>query len=120
MVNLMQIDMLQLSVLTTQMDNVCLQTTLLMGIAVLMWSGEILHQFVEDDNEVCIWKQTVSLFFGHIFFYCIASCISFGVLILISMLYIKVGAQRAALTVSTGASVAITHAHCTNAPPPKP
>jgi len=110
-VNLMQIDMMQLSVQQTQMDNICLQATLLMGFALGMWSGETLHQFVEDESELCIWKHPFAVILGHLFFYCVATCISCGVLIVTNVSYIKQAAQRAALTVSTGAAVAVTHTH---------
>ena len=41
-VHLMQIDMLQLSVLQTQMDNISVQSTLVAGFALAMWAGETL------------------------------------------------------------------------------
>ena len=110
-VDLMQIDMMQLAVLQTQMDNICLQSTLITGFAIGMWAGETLSPFVEDDSQACIWKQSSSLVFGHIFFYCVAVCISCCVIIVTSISYIKQAAQEAALTVSTGAAIALTRHH---------
>ena len=46
-VNLMQIDMLQLNVLQTQLDNVSMQATLIIGFALGMWAGETLDPLLE-------------------------------------------------------------------------
>ena len=99
-VDLMTIDMMQLSVLQTQMDNICLQSTLITGFAIGMWAGETLSPFVEDDSQACIWKHNSSLVFGHIFFYCVAVCISCCVIIVTSISYIKQAAQEARATFS--------------------
>ena len=55
-ISLMQIDMQQLDVLQTQMDNLTMQTTLLIGFGVSMWAGETLVPLVEDFGQLCIYK----------------------------------------------------------------
>jgi len=110
-VDLMQIDMMQLAVLQTQMDNLCIQTTLMVGFAVAMWGGETLLSLVKDDSQGCFWKRTSSLVFAHIFFYLVAVCISCCLIIVTTISYIKQAAQEAALTVSTGAAIALTRKH---------
>ena len=52
-VSLMQVDMLQLGVLQTQMDNLSVQATLLIGFALSMWGGATLKPLLEDDSQIC-------------------------------------------------------------------
>lgn len=110
-VSLMQIDMMQLQVLQTQMDNIMLQSTLVVGFAIGLWGGETLAELVKDTEEICIWKTTASLAFGHLYFYNVAVSISCGVIIVICVSYLKQASQQAALTVNTGAAIAMTRHH---------
>jgi len=111
MVNLMQVDMLQLGVLQTQMDNLSVQATLIIGFALSMWAGETLMPLLEDDSQLCIWKSWYHLFFASVFFIFVAVCISCCLIIVSIVSYIKQAAQEAALIVSTGAAVAVTRQH---------
>ena len=52
-VSLMQVDMLQLGVLQTQMDNLSVQATLPIGFALSMWGGATLKPLLEDDSQIC-------------------------------------------------------------------
>ena len=45
--------MLQLGVLQTQMDNLSVQATLLIGFALSMWGGATLKPLLEDDSQIC-------------------------------------------------------------------
>jgi len=110
-VSLMQVDMLQLGVLQTQMDNLSVQATLLIGFALSMWGGATLKPLLEDDSQICIWKTWYHLAFAAVFFVTIALCISCGGIIVTLVLYIKQAAQESALLVSTGAAVANTRRH---------
>jgi len=110
-VSLMQVDMLQLGVLQTQMDNLSVQATLLIGFALSMWGGATLKPLLEDDSQICIWKTWYHLAFAAVFFVTIALCISCGGIIVSLVLYIKQAAQESALLVSTGAAVANTRRH---------
>jgi hypothetical protein len=111
MVNLMQVDMLQLGVLQTQMDNLSVQATLIIGFALSMWAGETLTPLLEDHSQMCIWKSWYHLLFATIFFMLVALCISCCLIIVSIVSYIKQAAQEAALIVSTGAAVACTRYH---------
>ena len=51
-VNLMQIDMLSLGVLQTQMDNLTMQSTLMIGFAMTMFAGETLNPLVNDQSQM--------------------------------------------------------------------
>lgn len=119
-VSLMQIDMMQLQVLQTQMDNIMLQSTLVVGFAIGLWGGETLAELVKDTEEICIWKTTASLAFGHLYFYNVAVSISCGVIIVICVSYLKQASQQAALTVNTGAAIAMTRHHRECLPPAPP
>ena len=111
LVNLMQVDMLQLSVTQTQLDNLCLQSTLIIGFTLSILSGETLKPLVDDSEQSCIWKSTMALAFGHILFYMIATCIGCCIVNICLISYLKQHSQDAALTVSTGAAAAITRRH---------
>lgn len=111
MVNLMQVDMLQLGVLQTQMDNLSVQATLIIGFALSMWAGETLTPLLEDHSQMCIWKSWYHLVFATLFFMLVAVCISCCLIIVSIVSYIKQAAQEAALIVSTGAAVANTRYH---------
>jgi len=111
MVNLMQVDMLQLGVLQTQMDNLSVQATLIIGFALSMWAGETLTPLLEDHSQMCIWKSWYHLIFATFFFILVAVCISCCLIIVSIVSYIKQAAQEAALIVSTGAAVACTRFH---------
>ena len=111
LVSLMQVDMLQLSVTQTQLDNLCLQSTLIIGFTLSILSGETLKPLVDDSEQSCIWKSTAALAFGHILFYMIATCIGCCIVNICLISYLKQHSQEAALTVSTGAAAAITRRH---------
>ena len=111
LVNLMQVDMLQLSVTQTQLDNLCLQSTLIIGFTLSILSGETLKPLVDDSEQSCIWKSTMALAFGHILFYMIATCVGCCIVSICLISYLKQHSQEAALTVSTGAAAAITRRH---------
>jgi len=111
MVNMMQVDMLQLGVLQTQMDNLQLQATLIIGFALSMWAGETLTPLLEDESQICIWKSWYHLTFATMFFMLVAVCISCCLIIVSIVSFIKQAAQEAALIVSTGAAVACTRHH---------
>lgn len=110
-VQLMQVDMLQLGVLQTQMDNLSVQATLIIGFALSMWAGETLTPLLEDDSQLCIWKSWYHLIFATFFFMLVALCISCCLIIVSMVSYIKQAAQEAALIVSTGAAVSMTRYH---------
>jgi len=111
MVNMMQVDMLQLGVLQTQMDNLQLQATLIIGFAMSMWAGETLSPLLKDESQICVWKSWYHIAFGTMFFMLVALCISCCLIIVSIVSFIKQAAQEAALIVSTGAAVACTRHH---------
>jgi len=108
-VQLMQIDML-LGVQMTQIDNISLQTTLMLGFALGMWAGETLDPLLSDEDVHCVFKPA-SFVFGVLFFIFVAVCISVCVICVTISSYVKQTAQEAALIVSTAAAVAKTRQH---------
>ena len=101
----------ELGVLQTQMDNLSVQATLIIGFALSMWAGETLTPLLEDESQICIWKSWYHLLFATCFFMLVAVCISCCLIIVSIVSYIKQAAQEAALIVSTGAAVACTRYH---------
>lgn len=75
-VNMMQVDMLQLGVLQTQLDNVSLQATLIIGFALAMWSGDIIGPLSDDSSARCLYKTWLHMLLGLLFFMAVAACIS--------------------------------------------
>ena len=110
-VNLMQIDMLALNVLQTQLDNVSMQATLMIGFALGMWGGETLGPLVEDQGTHCIFKSGVHAVVACLFFSAVAVCITSCFISVVFSSYMKQAAQQAALLVATGAAVANTRRH---------
>jgi len=110
-VNLMQIDMLQLNVLQTQLDNVSMQATLIIGFALGMWAGETLDPLLDDVGPHCIYKSSAHMIISFIFFSAVALCITNCFVAVMLASYIKQAAQGAALLVCTGAAVANTQRH---------
>ena len=107
----MQVDMLQLNVLQTQLDNVSMQSTLIIGFALGMWAGETLSPLLEDDGPRCIFKTWLHMLFGLGFFLSVAACISYCFICVLLSSYVKQASQGAALLVSTRAAVANTQRH---------
>uniref|UniRef100_A0A7S3WK79 Uncharacterized protein n=1 Tax=Emiliania huxleyi TaxID=2903 RepID=A0A7S3WK79_EMIHU len=110
-VNLMQIDMMQLSVLQTRMDNITMQSTLTMGFALAMFGGETLLPLVEDEGVVCIYKTWYHRMFAVVFFFTVVVTLSLSLLVVVVTLEVKQLAQEAALLVSTNAAVARARVH---------
>jgi hypothetical protein len=110
-VNLMQIDMLSLGVLQTQMENLTTQSTIIIGFALGMLGGATLFPLVDDQSQVCIYKSWYSQLFAVLFFLSVALCISSCVVLVVITSYVKQATQGAALVVSTGAAVAQTRVH---------
>jgi len=110
-VNLMQIDMLSLGVLQTQMDNLTMQSTLMIGFAMTMFGGETLSPLVNDQSQICVYKTWYHMLFGLIFFMSVTTSTSCGLILVVITSFIKQATQEAALIVSTGAAVAMTRKH---------
>uniref|UniRef100_A0A7S4C3Z4 Uncharacterized protein n=1 Tax=Chrysotila carterae TaxID=13221 RepID=A0A7S4C3Z4_CHRCT len=110
-VNIMQIDMLQLGVLQTQLDNVSMQATLIIGFALGMWAGETLEPLFDDESARCVFKTGQHMVLAVFFFCSVAACISCCFIVVSLSSYVKQASQRAALLVSTGAAVAVTRQH---------
>jgi hypothetical protein len=110
-VNLMQIDMLSLGVLQTQMDNLTMQSTLMIGFAMTMFGGETLNPLVNDQSQICVYKSWYHMLFGLIFFMSVTTSTSCGLILVVITSFIKQATQEAALIVSTGAAVAMTRKH---------
>jgi hypothetical protein len=110
-VNLMQIDMLSLGVLQTQMDNLTMQSTLMIGFAMTMFAGETLNPLVNDQSQMCVYKSWYHMLFGLIFFMSVTTSTSCGLILVVITSFIKQATQEAALIVSTGAAVAMTRKH---------
>ena len=68
----MQIDMLQLNVLQTQLDNVSMQATLIIGFALGMWGGETLDPLTDDEGPHCVFKSWGRSAIAVVFFSAIA------------------------------------------------
>jgi len=110
-VNLMQIDMLSLGVLQTQMDNLTMQSTLMIGFSMSMFGGETLNPLVNDQSQMCVYKSWYHMLFGLIFFMSVTTSVSCGLILVVITSFIKQATQEAALIVSTGAAVAMTRKH---------
>ena len=110
-VNLMQIDMLSLGVLHTQMGNLTMQSTLMIGFAMTMFAGGSSNPLVDDQSQVCVYKSWYHMLFGLIFFMSVTTSTSCGLILVVITSFIKQATQEAALIVSTGAAVAMTRKH---------
>uniref|UniRef100_A0A7S0JD34 Uncharacterized protein n=1 Tax=Calcidiscus leptoporus TaxID=127549 RepID=A0A7S0JD34_9EUKA len=110
-VSVMQIDMLALGVQQTQLDNVSMQATLIIGFALGMWAGETLEPLVDDQGHLCIFKSWTHMLCGVCFFMSVAACISCCFIVVTLASYVKQASQRAALLKSTSAAVANTRRH---------
>ena len=71
-VNIMQIDMMQLSVLETSLDNISMQATLIIGFALGMWAGETLDPLLDDEGVHCIYKSPLHRILALVFFASVA------------------------------------------------
>lgn len=56
-VNMMQLDMLRLQTLQTQIGNVSLQSTLIIGFAVSMLCGDNMVPLMDDQGPRCLFKS---------------------------------------------------------------
>ena len=88
-VNLMQIDMLSLGVLQTQMDNLTMQSTLMIGFAMTMFAGETLNPLVNDQSQMCVYKSWYHMLFGLIFFMSVTTSTSCGLILVVITSFIK-------------------------------
>lgn len=110
-VNLMQIDMLSLGVLHTQMGNLTMQSTLMIGFAMAMFAGGSSNPLVNDQSQICVYKSWYHMLFGLIFFMSVTTSTSCGLILVVITSFLKQATQEAALIVSTGAAVAMTRKH---------
>ena len=110
-VNLMQIDMMQLNVLMTQLDNVSMQAILIIGFALGMWGGETLDPLTDDTGSHCIFKAGPRKLCAMLFFASVGLCITNCFIAVAIAAYVKQAAQAAALLISPQASVANTRRH---------
>lgn len=113
-VAMMQIDMLSLRVLETQMDNLTFQATVLIGFTLVMLGGETMLPLASDSSQVCIYKAWYTMLAAILHFFAIAISLSSGLVLVVVTSYVKQATQGAALVVSTGAAVAQTSAHVQN------
>jgi len=111
LVNLMSIDMMQLNVLQTQLDNVSMQAVLIIGFALSMWGGETLDPLSDDTGPHCIFKTGTRSLVAIIFFASVGLCITHSFIAVVISLFIKQASQASALLVSPGATVANTRRH---------
>ena len=74
-VNMMQLDMLRLSTLQTQLGNVSLQATLIIGFAISMFSGDSMNPLMDDLGPRCLYKTWVHMLLGMCFFLSLSACI---------------------------------------------
>ena len=88
-VNLMQIEMLQLNVLQTQLDNVSMQAILIIGFALSMWGGETLDPLSDDTGPHCIYKTRTRGVVAVIFFASVGFCITHCFIGVVVSLYVK-------------------------------
>jgi len=88
-VNLMQIDMLSLGVLQTQMDNLTMQSTLMIGFAMTMFAGGSSNPLVNDQSQVCVYKSWYHMLFGLIFFMSVTTSTSCGLILVVITSFIK-------------------------------
>ena len=88
-VNLMQIDMLSLGVLQTQMDNLTMQSTLMIGFSMSMFGGESLNPLVNDQSQICVYKTWYHMLFGLIFFMSVTTSVSCGLILVVITSFIK-------------------------------
>jgi len=88
-VNLMQIDMLSLGVLHTQMGNLTMQSTLMIGFAMTMFAGGSSNPLVNDQSQVCVYKSWYHMLFGLIFFMSVTTSTSCGLILVVITSFIK-------------------------------
>mmetsp|Transcript_7504 Transcript_7504/g.24079 ORF Transcript_7504/g.24079 Transcript_7504/m.24079 type:complete len:235 (-) Transcript_7504:383-1087(-) len=107
----MHLDMQQLNVLYTRMDNLTMQATIVIGFALAMWGGETLGPLVEEESEVCIYKSVGHRLFATLFFLSVSVTMSLALAVVVLTSQVKQLAQEAALLVSTQAAVARSRGH---------
>jgi hypothetical protein len=110
-VHMMHIDVQQMTVLQTQLDNLSMQSTLVIGFALAMWGGETLTPLMDDESGRCLFKGWVSKLLGLCFILTVALCVGLCFVVVVLASYLKQAAQGAALMVSTRAAVAQTRVH---------
>ncbi|KAL3907909.1 MAG: hypothetical protein SGPRY_010001 [Prymnesium sp.] len=132
-VNMMQLDMLRLQTLQTQLGNVSMQATLVIGFAIAMLGGDNMVPLMDDEGSRCLYKSWIHMLCGLIFFLSVAGCVSYCFIVVgasslsvrqldVSSIihpplqvtvaaYLKQASQRSALLVSTRAAVANTGMH---------
>ncbi|KAL1526467.1 hypothetical protein AB1Y20_015177 [Prymnesium parvum] len=110
-VNMMQLDMLRLQTLQTQLGNVSMQATLVIGFAIAMLGGDNMTPLMDDVGPRCLYKSWVHKLLGLVFFLSVAGCVSFCFIVVTISAFLKQASQRTALLVSTRAAVANTGVH---------
>ena len=89
LIQVQQVALLQVQVLSTQLDSVSTQATLVIGFSLGMWAGETLVPLTADDSPHCIYKTWWSQLLGACFFMVTALGASFCCIVVGLSCYVK-------------------------------
>lgn len=105
--------MLRLQTLQTQLGNISLQATLIIGFAVSMFSGDTIQPLMDADSQRCLYKSWAHMLLGILFYLSLVACVCYCFIVVTLAAFLKQSSQQSALLVSTRAAVANTQKHIT-------
>ena len=89
MIQIQQVALMQVQVLSTQLDSVSTQATLIIGFSLGLWAGETLVPLTDDTSPHCIYKSVASELLGAAFFLVTALGASFCCVVVGLSCYVK-------------------------------
>ena len=89
MIQIQQVALMQVQVMSTQLDSVSTQATLIIGFSLGLWAGETLVPLTDDTSPHCIYKSLASQILGAAFFLVTALGASFCCIVVGLSCYVK-------------------------------